>query len=202
MTKDYTWLVGSIANWLHRTDLASVIPDFIVLAETKMGEDLDAQAMELTVPLTTVPNVATVDLPADCKDLRSIRLLPAGSSPIDYVTPTAMNERERAQPGLPRLYTIIGNQLRFSPVSDTAVTVEIVYERFIPSLTASTPTNWLIARSPNAYLFGSLAFAQPYIQKDERTTFQNLYADAIAGINTSDWGNAADMHIKSDARTP
>ena len=200
-SKDYTWLVGSIAGWLHRTDLTAVIPDFIVLAETKMGEDLKAHAMEATATLTIPALTAYVDLPADFRGLRSLKITSFYTSTPEYVSPPEMDAREIVSNARPERYTIIGTQLKFSPVPDVPLTVEIVYERLIPPLSATSLTNWLITRSPNAYLFGALAMAQPYIQKDDRIMFQNLYADAINGINVNDWDSAADMHVKTDART-
>jgi len=37
---NYTDLLASVATWLNRTDLTSVIPDFVTLAEERIARDL------------------------------------------------------------------------------------------------------------------------------------------------------------------
>ncbi len=50
----YTDLQTSIANFLARDDLTSVIPDFIQLAEARMSRELDTRSQEKRAIAPTV----------------------------------------------------------------------------------------------------------------------------------------------------
>ena len=69
---DYATLQSAIANWLHRSDLGTVIPDFIALAEQELSNDLDAREMEARVNLVTIAGEQYVDLPTDVLEMRRL----------------------------------------------------------------------------------------------------------------------------------
>lgn len=195
----FTNLKTALASWLHRDDLTSQIPDFITLIESKMSEDLTAKAMQTTSTLVTVVGTAYVDLPTDFK--RAIRLT-LTASPVEvlrYATPEELSsEFADGTTDQPILYTIIGTQLQLSPAPDAVYSMPLTYERRIPALSDTNTTNWLLTRSPNAYLFGALMMAQPYIVNDPRfPQFQAMYMDAINGINLTDWHSGAQMRVRA-----
>lgn len=197
------WLKASIATWLKRKDLASIIPDLIALAEADMSEKLRSRQQDVRATLTPTPGDAFVALPADFRAVRSLAI-PAGSVPDpEYVAPEVMTDQyQHDAPGCPVVYTIIGRELRFAPAPDAAHSIELVYEACIPPLTEAQPTNWLLERSPNAYLFGALMMAQAYIVNDVRLPmFQQMYADAINSINARDWHTAGALSVRSDVRS-
>ena len=37
---NYADLTASVANWLNRTDLTAIIPDFVAMAESDISRDL------------------------------------------------------------------------------------------------------------------------------------------------------------------
>jgi hypothetical protein len=62
--------------------------------------------------------------------------------------------------------------------------MELIYYQDIPKLSASQTTNWLLGDAPDAYLYGSLMQAAPYLGEDERVAiWSSLYAKAVADIN-------------------
>lgn len=197
------WLKASIATWLKRKDLAAIIPDLIALAEADMSEKLRSRQQDVRATLTPTPGEAFVALPADFRAVRSLAI-PAGPVPDpEYVAPEVMTDQYQYDtPGGPVVYTIIGRELQFAPAPDAAYQIELVYEARIPPLSNAAPTNWLLERSPNAYLFGALALAQPYIANDARLPmFSQMYADAINSINTSDWHTAGALRVRNDVRS-
>lgn len=52
--RDYVWLQAAVAGWLHRTDLTSVIPDFVMLAKKRIDSVIEAHVQDLTAMLTTL----------------------------------------------------------------------------------------------------------------------------------------------------
>lgn len=200
--QDYTSLQASIASWLKRKDLTTVIPDLIRLAETKLSDDIKSHEQDGEATLTAVQGNAYLDLPADFRSVRSLAI-PTGSVPHPaYVAPEVMADRYQFDaPGSPEVYTIIGRSLKFAPAPDAAYPVALVYTARVPPLSNAAPTNWLLERAPNAYLFGALLMAQPYLVNDVRLPmFQQMYADAVSGINGGDWQSPGALRIRNDGR--
>jgi hypothetical protein len=74
------------------------------------------------------------------------------------------------------------------PAPEASVTIEIIYYKKIPALSASVATNWLLQRSQDLYLYGSLIQAEAFLQNDERIP---LWAGAVERI-------IADMKMESE----
>jgi hypothetical protein len=82
---NYTTFVSTVENYLARTDLTNVIPDFIQLAQTRMSRDLRTEKMLKVATTTMVDN--TVSIPADMLEVREIHL--QGNPPVilEYQSP-------------------------------------------------------------------------------------------------------------------
>ena len=76
----YTGLQASIAGWLHRTDLAAVIPDLVALAEARIARDLRLRRQVSSAVLTTVPGTQGISLPADYRRVAAIPKLGSGKT--------------------------------------------------------------------------------------------------------------------------
>jgi hypothetical protein len=64
--------------------------------------------------------------------------------------------------------------------------MELVYYQEIPALSDSQTTNWLLTDAPDAYVYGALTQAAPFLGEDERLpTWAQLYTSAIQGLNSS-----------------
>ena len=195
----YSELQTEIADWLRRSNLTSKIQTFIAMAETKMSEDLDAKAMETTTTLSTVANNAYVNLPSDFRNMKRLILVSDPSPPLKYASPEELSsDYQYSETSQSMIYTIIGSQIQLAPVPGSVYSLSLVYERFIPALSDNNTTNWLLTRSPNAYLFGALMMAQPFLVNDQRyPLFQQMYLDAINAINTTDWHVGANMRVRA-----
>lgn len=199
---DYASLQTAIANWLHRTDLTAQIPDFITLAEVYMNGDLEARPMEQRTPLTTTAGNAYISLPSDMIEMRRLMLQADYTIPLDYLTPDQLaQEYSAGTTNKPQAFTVIGSQVQLAPIPDAAYTVELTYMQRIPALSGSNTTNWVLSSYPNAYLFGALVAAQPFLVNDARIgTFQALYKEAVDQINGLDWYSGSTMRVRSDSR--
>jgi hypothetical protein len=87
----FSQLKTSIANYLNRSDLTGVIPDFITLAESKLNRNLRLRKMQTTTTLTCVSGTATIDLPTDFLEVVQLYVDGNPNVVLDYVNPMRLN---------------------------------------------------------------------------------------------------------------
>lgn len=159
---NYTDLLAAINGWLNRSDMNTIAPDLIALAEAEFNRTLRTPEME--VRATATLNGEALAVPTDYIGLRSISSDNASFDPasIDDILnlPTSYT-------GSPRMVAVSDGQFFFRPVPSSG-TVELVYYQKIPALTSGSPTNWLMTKYPDLYLFGALAQAEFYNWNDDR----------------------------------
>jgi hypothetical protein len=180
----YAELKTSIANWLNRDDLTSVIPDFIALNEADMDRTVRHWRMENR-------STASIDtrytaLPDDF--LEAVRFhLDVDERPIELATPLFLQKKRNQNAdatGRPQYYAIISGQIEVWPKPDGTYTGELYYYARTATLSDSNTSNWILTYFPDAYLYGSLIHSAPYLVDDARVaTWLALYKKAIDGIN-------------------
>ena len=185
----YSALQASIADFLNRSDLTAVIPDFITLAEAQFNRNIRHRKMVERATATLDSEYSAV--PGDW--LESIRFQ-INTNPItvmEFVSPdqAAMLKGANSASGKPIYDTQIGQQFQVIPAPDSgsAYTGELTYYAKIPALTVSNTSNWLLVEAPDLYLYGSLLQAAPYLQDDQRiTVWGALYDRAMSDLKVSD----------------
>lgn len=197
----YLDLQAAVTNFTHRSDLATSIPDFIRLAEDVIYGDLDSRQQGTTATLTCTANTEALALPVDFIDFRSLSLLsttPQGT--LEFLSPEQYNQQfQTTNTGIPRVYTIIGNNIYLQPIPDQAYTLNAVYEAKLTNLSVATPTNWLLTLYPSVYLYASLVQAAIFMQDaTQEAKWFEAYTKAVQGINVKDWENGANMQVKTD----
>jgi len=182
---NYTDLKASVADFLNRSDLTSVIPDFITLAEADFNRSL--RVREMSVRTQAPIDSQYVKLPDDFLGMRNIDLMTDPVTPLSYKNLQNLDiHRANDATGKPLYYSIMQNNIEFAPAPDGDYTLEIVYYQKIPALSANT-TNWLLDNHPDAYLYGTLMHSAPYLQADERIgVWAGKYQQIIQQITTSD----------------
>jgi hypothetical protein len=197
---NYAQLQSNIADFLNRTDLAAVIPTFIGLTEAQMERALRVRQMigRSTAPIDTEYGA----LPADFLEAKTFKITSSRPiQPVEFVTPEQMDDAQQLNAnaqGIPKYFTIIGGQIRVHPVPDATYTGEMTYFTKLDKLSNSNTTNWLLASSPDAYLYGSLMQAAPYLKDDERVAvWGTLYNTAIEAIKTADQNASASGLVKA-----
>jgi hypothetical protein len=177
----YSELKSSIADWLNRGDLTAVIPDFISLAEAQMERRLPTQKMVKRAN-------ATIDTPFSAipSDLLSVKSLVLTSTapvqPLVFLTEDELDAKKYTyrSTGKPLYFALVGNQIEVLPAPDTGYTAEITYVATLAKLSDSNTSNWVLARHPDVYLYGSLLQAAPYLRDDERVgLWSSQYQAAI-----------------------
>ena len=175
---NYSELKAAIADWLNRSDLTDSIPDFIVLAETRHKRDFKIRRMETRVTANTVADSEFYSLPDNYVAMRNIQLNTDPKTPLEYLTPEQMDRiHAGSSKGKPKAYSIIGNNIQLRPIPDSAYQIEILYFKHFTALSDSNTTNDMLTHHPDAYLYGALVEAEPYLQNDKRIQVWSAYYD-------------------------
>lgn len=172
----YSELKTSIADWMKRTDLTAVIPDFISLAEMDMLYRLRLVEFETTGTVTMTAGTGT--LPTGFLNFRSVAM--DGEGQLRYLPPSRFDDflvDNTTGDGI--YYTITGSSIKTAP--PTTGTLDVVYAAKFTALSDSNTTNTVLTNFPNAYLFGALAQGDIYIRKDPSTNMAK-YNEAIQRI--------------------
>lgn len=181
----YTELKASIADFLNRDDLTSVIPDFIAISEAQMQREIRHYSMEKRS--TAEVDTRFSELPSDF--LEPIRMhLEEQSTRLELISLDDMLEfrdNNNNATGLPTSYAITGGAVELYPTPDEAYNLEMVYYSDIDKLSGSNSSNWLLEKHPDVYLYGALVQSAPYLKDDARMqVWSMLYAGAVQSINT------------------
>ena len=180
----YTELKTSIASWLNRDDLTSVIPDFISLAEAGINRDLRHYKMIERADATL--DSRYVQMPTDWMETVRFSITSGNTYRLELVSRDDMLEyRQKTADasGRPRFYANIGDTIEVFPTPDADYTMQLQYYAKTPALSDSNASNWLLLDAPDVYLYGTLIQSAPYLQDDARTqTWAALYAAALQSL--------------------
>ena len=111
-----------------------------------------------------------VALPADFLEPYSLVIEPGGSNPLlRYMSEKETNELKAAKvTGNVFGYTLIDNAFELVPAPNGDVDLRLVYYARIPALSTAAPTNWLLTKSPDLYLYSTLLQSAPYLNDAAR----------------------------------
>lgn len=154
----YAQLKTLVAAWLKPNTVltaadSAAMANYIALAESHFNLNLRHARMRATAAISFVDGVANV--PANLLEVEYIgmtqdpftELFPANVDPL--AVSAGYNPG-----GTPRHYEWIGGE--FMADTPATFTASIRYRRTIPALSASAPSNWLLAQFPGLYLYRSV----------------------------------------------
>ena len=179
--RTYAGLIAAAQAWLDsaETALADAIPNMIVLAEADFRRNITAPDTEVTVTL----DLSGAILPADVDSIRSLAV--AGRGKLTQTSPGELSDMPRTT-GWPRYYATSDSALSVWPSPSSPYSATLIYRRSIPAIGAANPTNWLLTKHPDAYLFGTLLQAEFFGWNDSRLgIIQAKLASIIDDINTA-----------------
>ena len=184
---NYGTLKSALADFLNRSDLTAIIPTFITFAHDKINRDL--RAREMIARATANISAEYNAFPPSFLQVRDIRLNTNPVQPLEYVSSEQQNQaRSRnSTSGRPRLFSVIGESFQVFPTPDTTYECEIAYYEKIPTMSADSDYNWLLTKSPELYVYGSLVHSAPYLKDDEKIViWQTLYRDVFDSLTLED----------------
>lgn len=177
----YDELQTAIANWTHRTDLTSRIPEFITIGEARIGREVRSKEMEQRASST--PTTQYLSLPSDFIAMRAVRIKGSEIGWLDYVTPDDFFASfASSSVSSSKAYTIFGDELILpkAPGAD----VELWYFKKLAAL--SSAVNNLFSNNPDLYLYAALCAAAPFVGKDAKTVlWESLYTAVKDQLNKS-----------------
>ena len=184
----YANLKASIADFLNRDDLTTVIADFITLAEADFGPKIKHWRMEKRSNATT--SAQFMDVPDDFLEPIRFGMDTKNEHRVEFASTAEMaqmRENTEDETGTPKFWTFTDGKIELFPTPDGTYTTELVYIASITALSDSNTTNWLLTYHPNVYLYGALVQSAPYLRDDERTgVWAAMYQTALDGVAESD----------------
>lgn len=183
----YTTLLAALEEWNNRSDLATLYPGFISLAEAHFNRSLRSSEMETTVEQDTTD--ATIALPSDFLEAREIYLDDNPDTVLMAMDPAGLRSRYGySATGLTAAYTITGTNLVFAPAPADTVTAVLTYYARLEGLSADNETNWLITSHPDVYLRAVKFYSFEYLKDYEAADREIAMVDATIG-SLNDAGN-------------
>jgi hypothetical protein len=187
MIATYAELQTAIADFLNREDLTSVIPTFIRLAEARMDRDLRHWRQEQRSNADLDAQYSA--LPPDFLQPIRLQILAGPSGEVAPISTAQMLQLrgDRADlVGRPTNYAITGGSIELYPTPDDTYASSLVYYGRTPALSVSNTTNWLLTEAPDAYLYGSLVHAAPYLKDDARlAVWESMFKLSLDTLNSS-----------------
>lgn len=185
----YTELKSSVANYLNRSDLDSVIPDFITLTERRLDRDIRARVNYVRASTTTTSGTAFYNLPSDLIELRNITYDSGSNSyALAYHSPESLSrEYGTYSNGAPRAYSNLGKNIKLSPTPDGAYTIGINYYQKLTPLSDSNTSNNILLEFPDLYLYGACLEGAVFLNDTEQLQrFGGLYERVLNEVRTAE----------------
>lgn len=184
---NYANLQTTIADFLNRDDLTSVIPTFIQLAEADMNRQVRHWKMESRSTGTQDAGDQYMQIPSDWLETIRLHLTGSGTSALTLTSRAAMADirakNEDISTVKPYYYTHADGQFELYPTPTEATDFELLYYQKIPDL-ATNSTNWLLTDAPDVYLYGALLHSAPYLAEDARVAvWAQMYSAAVSNVN-------------------
>jgi len=181
---NYSELQSTIADFLNRDDLTTVIPTFITLAEAEFNRRLRHWRMENRATAEVDSQYSAI--PADFLEPIRLHLETSNYRTLELMSQAdmqSMRMRNLDTSGKPAYYALTQGEIELYPTPDATYNLEMNYYARIPALSVSNTTNWLLTYFPDAYLYGALAHSAPYLGEDARmATWAALLQSAMDGI--------------------
>jgi hypothetical protein len=174
----YTQLQAAAVSWSNRSDLSTLIPDFITLAEDRINRALRVRQMEAELSDTIFDNYIT--LPAGTAAVKALWVDGHEDSPLE-ARPYEDLLRLGTQ-GTATAWARQGDNVYFNGDGDVS---GVIYER-IPAL-ADNLENWLLTAHPTVYLYGTLAELYSYTRNQPQIEYWTAkFEAALADVNGAD----------------
>lgn len=156
----YSTLQTDVAEYLHRTDLTTLMPTFVRRAEAYLFRELNVKDLATSVAGTTTGEYAA--LPTDFGSVSKITVNYGSTEySLDY-----KSESEVSTTSVPTKYALESNQLRIFGAS-TGQAYILYYIPKIPALSDSNTTNWLLTNAYDLYFYATALEAAKYTRDQQ-----------------------------------
>jgi hypothetical protein len=194
----YAELQTAVSNWLDRSDLTSRIPEFITLAEGRIGRKLRIREMETESDVSLVAGTRTAAVPTGFREVRRVRLDTTPVRELQYISPQDYWARYMStNTDKPQVFTVEGTNMVFGPIPDAAYTAKVLHYKAFDAL--STGTNAVFLANPDLYLYGSLLAAEPFLKNDKRVgMWKGMFDEAMMELEMQNSRHPGQMVMRND----
>lgn len=176
----FSELRTAVQTWLDNTSIVGNIDDFIRMAEARHRREIRIREMLVTEPV--VVNARTIPLPAGWLNAIRFLLLTDPVTEMVQIPDFEMARVRRSGAGRPSVFAV-RDVIELNIAPDSLINGEWTYYKALTPLSGSAPTNALLARAPDVYLYGALLHTAPFIADDARLqTWETLYKLAVDGL--------------------
>lgn len=186
----FSLLKTAIATRMKRSNLTSVIPDFITLAEDRIGQELRTWRMESLETLSITESDSTVDQPTRCREIKWMKLSGTYERVITYMPPAVFFDMygqqgaTTAQTGPPKHFTLQERSILIGPVPDDDYTATALCILGPVALSDANPSNDLLTNYPTLYFYAALVEGFTHVEHEARLIKAEAgYMKALARAN-------------------
>lgn len=186
----YNELQTAVGNWLHRSDLAGIIPDLITLGEGRIYRNVRVRQMEEN--LVGVTASGTFVVPTDYVALKSAFVVQSIATPprVQWLERKSFEWIGRtnptATPGIPRYIARNQSDFVLSPVPVDGTTIGGTYYKRLDTL--STALNDIFLNTPGLWLFAALCESAPFIEGDKRLPlWESKFGGLVREVNAEEY---------------
>ncbi len=193
MISNYGELRAAVATRSHRTDLTSLIPDFIRRAHDIIVSEV-ALAADLTISTqsTTLPTGFREALSLFLINRPMVQLTEASAEETQYISGTGVPVRYR-----------IDTTLKVYPTPRSSYLSKLLYRIARTFFSADADTNAILTKYPFVYLYGSLAELFRHTMDDERADrLEIMFRAEIDRINQTEVGDATRGMLQTTSVAP
>lgn len=194
---NYTELRAAVVGWLHRSDLVNQIPDFIDLAERRFNRIAQVRLMEHEVPLSLAAGERVIALPTGFTAPLAVWL--ADVQPRDVLSAAVPEQLPvTTTAGRPRYWAVDAGNLAFNCPADVPYAVTLRYRGGF-KLSDAAPSNAMLTKYPDLYLYGTLLESAPWIRDaDSLALWQVMYDRAVKEINQTESRSRAVAPLRTE----
>ncbi len=193
----YAELLTAVADWSHRSDLTSVIPDFVTLAEARINDALTIKTMETETTLTGTIGVDYIALPAGfVSPIAMWVIVDSYRNPLTAALPQDFDGGPTNS--IPEYFAIDGVNVLFDCHLSAAYTFPLRYIKQ-SNLSASNTTNDVLTKRPDIYLAGAMAECGRYTRDAEMfSTWEPKFLAALQAHKATDARNKSISRLSTE----
>ena len=183
-------LTTNVQTYMAYDDIGNMFDTWLGLAESKFRRDIRIREMEAQEDFTLAASSSQA-LPTGFLEIIDLYETGSTGGTLEYLPPQKFwsLESSRSGTGQPGFYTVLGTDLKFAPLTDSATRTYTMnyFKEFDGLNTWPYVTSTLLTIAPDVYLYGVLFEAQPYLADAARSAeFEGLYRKAIDGLHAAD----------------
>jgi hypothetical protein len=140
-----------------------------------------------------------IDLPGDFLEIESVYPITSpAADPLSSATYDQLRRMASERPSLtsvpatvPTHFALHGTELIVGPsVASGTYPLELLYFASVPAISLASPTNWLLTKAPDLYLWQTLIATAPFLHEDERVPLWQALADRAIGELNAEFESA------------